>query len=112
MPPKILRQYCEYALTVLNSQFQATKVITHTSTTGTIREQLIKDFLKAHLPELVTVLSGQIFDSENNYSKQQDIVLVMKSMPRLPFTVTPSFEPVGWTGIVPDWRRGMVEGRS
>ena len=26
--------------------------------------------------------------------------------------VTPSFEPVGWTGIVPDWRRGMVEGRS
>lgn len=86
MPPKILRQYCEYALTVLNSQFQATKVITHTSTTGTIREQLIRDFLKAHLPELVTVLSGQIFDSENNYSKQQDIVLVMKSMPRLPFT--------------------------
>ena len=27
-------------------------------------------------------------------------------------TVTPSFEPVGWTGVVPDWRRGMVEGRS
>ena len=26
--------------------------------------------------------------------------------------VTPSFEPVGWTGVVPDWRRGMVEGRS
>ena len=27
-------------------------------------------------------------------------------------SVTPSFEPVGWTGVVPDWRRGMVEGRS
>ena len=26
--------------------------------------------------------------------------------------VTPSFEPVGWTGFVPDWRRGLVEARS
>ena len=46
---------------------------------------MIKDFLIGHLPELVSVVSGQIFDAQNTFSRQQDIVLVLKSMPRLPF---------------------------
>jgi len=82
---KVLQRYCEAALAVLNSQYDATKVLAHSATVGTVREQIIKDFLSAHLPELVSVVSGQIFDSQNNYSRQQDIVLVLKSMPRLPF---------------------------
>ena len=83
--PKILQRYCEAALAVLNSQYDSTKVLEHRSTAGAAREQILIDFLQAHLPELVSVVSGQIFDATNNYSRQQDIVLVLKSMPRLPF---------------------------
>lgn len=82
---KTLQRYCEAAVSILNSQYEATKVLHHAGTVGSIREQILRDFLSAHLPELITVVSGQIFDSKGNYSKQQDIVLVLKSMPRLPF---------------------------
>ena len=68
--PKVLQQYCINALAVLNSQYRATQVIQHNASIGSIREQILKDFLTAHLPELVTVVSGQIFDSNDKYSKQ------------------------------------------
>ncbi len=82
---KALHRYCEAALAVLNSQFEATKVLKHKGTLGSIREQIIKDFLTAHLPELIAVRAGQIVDSEDNFSQQQDVVLTLKSVPRLPF---------------------------
>jgi hypothetical protein len=83
--PKSLQRYCESALSILNSQYAATRVLRHNATAGAAREQLIRDFLSNHLPELITVVSGQIIDADDNFSKQQDIVLVLKSMPRLPF---------------------------
>jgi len=82
---KVLQKYCESLLSILNSQYEATKVLRHASTAGSAREEIIKDFLSAHLPKLIVVISGQIFDANENYSRQQDIVLVLKSMPRLPF---------------------------
>jgi hypothetical protein len=50
-----------------------------------IREQAIRDFLENHLPALITVVTGQIFDAAGTHSTQQDVVLVLKSVPRLPF---------------------------
>lgn len=85
MSVKVFHQYCESALAILRSQFDATKVLRHNATSGAAREQIIKDFLSDHLPELISVVSGQVFDTEDNYSKQQDVVLALKSMPRLPF---------------------------
>lgn len=82
---KLLRAYCETAIETLQSQYRATRLLQHSATAGSAREQLIKDFLIGHLPELVSVVSGQIFDAQNTFSRQQDIVLVLKSMPRLPF---------------------------
>jgi hypothetical protein len=78
-------QYCSGAISVLNSQFEASRIIKHNAAAGSIREQIIKDFLRSHLPELVSVISGLIIDVDDNYSKQQDIVLVLKSIPRLQF---------------------------
>ena len=83
---KSLQIYCESVLSILNSQYAATKILRHNATAGAAREQLIKDFLSNHLPELITVVSGQIVDADDYFSKQQDIVLVLKSMPRLSFT--------------------------
>ncbi len=85
MTQKVFQTYCENSLKILYSKYEATKVLNHNATVGAAREQILKDFLSEHLPELITVLSGQIFDSEDNYSKQQDVVLVLKSMPRLQF---------------------------
>lgn len=85
MEAKFFAKYCEAAVAVFNSQYAATRVIQHAVTAGQAREQIIRDFLQAHLPELVSVVSGEIVDANNNYSKQQDVVLVLKSIPRLPF---------------------------
>ena len=83
--PTVFQQYCTNALSTLNSQFRATQVLPHNVTAGSVREQIIRDFLIDHLPELISVVSGCIFDTNDNYSRQQDIVLVLKSTPRLPF---------------------------
>lgn len=82
---RVLRRYCDSALVVLQSKYHVSKSLQHSATAGSVREQIIKDFLAEHLPELVSIVSGQIFDSNDNFSKQQDVVLVLKSMPRLPF---------------------------
>jgi len=86
MEKSIFLKYCETSLQVLNAQFEVTRLIKHNATNGQIREQILRDFLKEHLPELIHIVSGQIIDSRNNYTKQQDAVLVLKKSPRLPFS--------------------------
>lgn len=82
---KPLVEYCHGAVKALNAQYEMTKVLGHSVTAGSVRECLIQDFLIAHLPEMTSVVSGTIVDSRGGRSKQQDIVLMLKSMPRLPF---------------------------
>ena len=82
---QIFRTYCADAIKILNARFQASKLVKHGAAAGAIREQLIRDFLSEHLPELIAVRSGLIIDSTDQYSKQQDLVLVIRNMPRLPF---------------------------
>ncbi|WP_139211118.1 DUF6602 domain-containing protein [Azotobacter beijerinckii] len=82
---KPLVEYCYGAVKALNAQYEMTNVLRHSATAGAARERLIQDFLTAHLPEMTSVVSGVIVDSSGRRSKQQDIVLMLKSMPRLPF---------------------------
>jgi len=82
---KPLIEYCHGAVKALNAQYEMTNVLKHSVTTGSARERLIQDFLVAHLPEMTSVVSGMIVDSKDQRSKQQDIVLMLKSMPRMPF---------------------------
>ncbi|MHB2248264.1 DUF6602 domain-containing protein [Pseudomonas fitomaticsae] len=82
---KPLVEYCHGAVRALNAQYEMTKVLGHSATAGSVRERLIQDFLLAHLPEMTSIVSGVVIDSEGRRSKQQDIVLMLKSMPRLPF---------------------------
>lgn len=53
----------------------------HSSTTGRIRETLIQQFLKPHLPRTLEIRSGVIIDSKGNRSKQQDCVIVDTRLP-------------------------------
>lgn len=82
---KPLVEYCRGAVKALNAQYEMTNVLRHSATAGAARERLIQDFLCAHLPEMTSVVSGMIVDSNDKRSKQQDIVLMLKSMPRLSF---------------------------
>lgn len=82
---KPFRKYCEGALATLAAQHEMIKILGHAATAGASREALVRNFLTDHLPELVTTVSGVIVDTKGNRSKQQDIVLMMKSMPRLRF---------------------------
>lgn len=82
---KPLVEYCQGAVKALNAQYEMSNVLGHSATVGSARERLIQDFLVAHLPEMTSVLSGMIIDSNGRRSKQQDIVLMLRSMPRLPF---------------------------
>lgn len=82
---KPLVEYCHGAVKALNAQYEMTNVLCHSATAGAARERLIQDFLTAHLPEMTSVVSGVIVDSSGRRSRQQDIVLMLKSMPRLPF---------------------------
>jgi hypothetical protein len=84
-PMKPLVEYCKGAVKALNAQYEMSNVLGHSATAGSARERLVHDFLIAHLPEMTSVVSGMIIDSSGQRSKQQDIVLMLRSMPRLPF---------------------------
>ncbi len=80
-----LLEYCLGAVNALKAQYEMTKVVGHSATAGAAREGIVQAFLTDHLPEMATVVSGVIVDARGNRSKQQDIVLMLKSMPRLRF---------------------------
>ncbi|MFC3061383.1 DUF6602 domain-containing protein [Paenirhodobacter populi] len=80
-----LLDYCADAVAALSAQYDMTKVLGYNATMGAARESLIQNFLVDHLPEMTSVVSGVIVDAKGNRSKQQDIVLMLKSMPRLRF---------------------------
>jgi hypothetical protein len=82
---KPLVEYCRGAVNSLKAQYGMTNVLGHAVTSGSARERLIQDFLISHIPEMTSVVSGVIIDSNDRRSKQQDVVLMLKSMPRLPF---------------------------
>lgn len=53
----------------------------HAGTTGRLREMLVQQFLRPHLPRNIEVRSGVIVDSTGAKSKQQDCVLVDTRLP-------------------------------
>jgi hypothetical protein len=53
----------------------------HASTTGNIREVIVRKFLKPHLPRSFDIRSGVIVDGKQNQSRQQDCVIVDTRLP-------------------------------
>jgi hypothetical protein len=53
----------------------------HAPTTGRLREDVVKDFLREHLPPYFTFRSGVVIDSTGARSGQQDYVLVDTRFP-------------------------------
>lgn len=53
----------------------------HSSTTGSLREQIIQDFLRPHLPRTFDILAGVVIDSTGARSPQQDCLIVDSRFP-------------------------------
>lgn len=84
-PETPLLQYCSGAVATLRAQYDMTKTIGHSGTSGSAREGLIQKFLIDHLPAMASVSGGVLIDDTGKRSKQQDLVLIKNNMPRLRF---------------------------
>ena len=51
------------------------RLVPHRGELGTAREQIVRDFLKAHLPRRFDVGTGFAFDCDGNVSRQLDVVI-------------------------------------
>jgi len=53
----------------------------HAARTGRLRETLVQQFLRPHLPRNIEIRSGVIIDAAGSKSTQQDCVLVDNKAP-------------------------------
>lgn len=68
------------------AEFDATKSVWHNPTVGMLREKIIKSMLEPYIPDCYGISGGLCYDSEENKSKQLDLVLYDKMYSfRLPF---------------------------
>ncbi|MFZ6049802.1 DUF6602 domain-containing protein [Pseudomonas sp. CR3202] len=72
-----MSQYFEYIGQELHSKIMQAKayITRHNPTTGALAEEVLRQFLKEHLPQLVSVNQGFILDKDGGISKQCDILI-------------------------------------
>lgn len=83
MNEKTLDKHFEDIRKTLLENFNTSKIIKHPGTVGSVRELFIREFLQSHLPDNLRITSGIIFDSKDNSSKQQDLVLYRANFPKI-----------------------------
>jgi len=59
----------------VEADFSLTALIDHNGSKGSVREYIIKNFLRPFLPKCYGISGGQAFDKEGNVSKQLDVVI-------------------------------------
>src|SRR6266851_6958738 len=71
-----LGRYFDHIADELAIQKATSTAFINTADVGTIREDIVKDFLERHLPKRCEVLKGGfVFDSSGNVSKQIDLIV-------------------------------------
>jgi len=83
MNEKTLDKHFENIRQTLLKNLETSKIIKHPGTVGSIRELFIREFLQSHLPDILRITSGEIFDSKDAFSKQQDLVLYRANFPKI-----------------------------
>lgn len=69
-------------------EYEVSASLGHRVNKGTAREIFIKDFLKSHLPETISIGSGEIIDSKSKPGtsrNQIDIILYKNNYPKIEF---------------------------
>jgi hypothetical protein len=76
-----IRNHFRYIAKVLSAKARVAGATGHTSTTGRVREIIVRDFLRPHIPKTLDIKSGIIIDSNGKRSKQQDCVIIDSQFP-------------------------------
>ena len=78
---QIIQEHIRRIEDVLLAQSKLAKDSNHNPSIGTLRERLLREFLKPNLPKNIDVVSGEIIDSLGNRSGQIDCILVDTTLP-------------------------------
>lgn len=71
----VLFDHLVKSLEIVEKQFEQSRTIWHSASAGTVREHIIQSFLEPYLPKKYSISNGLCFDSDDNRSKQMDIVI-------------------------------------
>jgi hypothetical protein len=82
MNPKLLA-HLNSIVPILSAYYDSSKTMDSPTDIGNLREKFVKEFLRFHLPTIHEIQSGEIVDSSGKTSKQQDVVLYRRDMPKL-----------------------------
>lgn len=63
---------------ILTSEFEASKIVWHNASVGTIREEIVKRIIQPYLPDCYGISGGLCFDANDSKSKQLDLILYDK----------------------------------
>ncbi|MCC7160512.1 hypothetical protein IT399_02230 [Candidatus Nomurabacteria bacterium] len=76
---------------ILLAEFSRTKNIEHNVSKGNNREFFIENFIKKSFPSKFVIGTGEILDSEDNISKQADVVIYDEFMPVFDYSASQHF---------------------
>ena len=68
---------------ILAAKYDLSAGFKNSSLMGQERETFVSDFLSTHLPSRLGVSNGEIIDSDNRRSAQQDLIIYDERSPRL-----------------------------
>ncbi|RLF32012.1 MAG: hypothetical protein DRN07_05975 [Thermoplasmata archaeon] len=78
---KIVKDYFNCSSKVLKALYECSGELKHSSLEGMLREGFISNFLERFFPKKFIVGTGEIIDSDDNISRQADIIIYDESFP-------------------------------
>jgi hypothetical protein len=91
---KTMLSYFDKITKTLIQSSDLSSTLSHSVSKGTARELLIQDFLQKILPDNINLCSGQIFNVNDNFSGQIDIILSPKTHPKLQISENIAIFPI------------------
>ena len=76
-----LRDHFRRLSSLLRAKSDLASSMQHHGILGTVREAVVRDFLRPHLPRVFEITSGEVIDSRGSVSPQQDVIIADSSLP-------------------------------
>lgn len=80
---EVLKQHLRGVASLLSAYYQTSKTLHSPSVLGNLRELFVREVLHFFLPSVYEILGGEITDSTGRKSRQQDIIIYRRDMPKL-----------------------------
>ena len=80
---KVLEEHLKVVAILLKAYYESSKQMKAPVNLGILRERFAREFLRLFLPTTHEIQMGEIIDSNGNRTRQQDIVIYRRDMPKL-----------------------------